>query len=109
MRLVARTSEFLREYPERTLAIEGFTDSVGDELYNQQLSERRAAAVRLALMNEGIDGSRILVRGYGKAFPVASNDIGGRTPAQPASANRRFRDGRGAIGPRIATYVVPVR
>ena len=47
-RLVARLAEFLREYPERTLAIEGFTDSVGDDAYNQELSERRAAAVRIA-------------------------------------------------------------
>jgi outer membrane protein OmpA-like peptidoglycan-associated protein len=103
-RLVARMSEFLREYPERTLAIEGFTDSVGDEISNQQLSERRAAAVRLALMNEGIDGSRILVRGYGKAFPVASNDT-----AEGRQRNRRVEvvisDGRGAIGPRVATLV----
>ena len=108
VRLVARMSEFLREYPERTLAIEGFTDSVGDELYNQQLSERRAAAVRLALMNEGIDTSRILVRGYGKAFPVATNET-----AEGRQRNRRVEvvisDGRGAIGPRIATYVAPVR
>ena len=108
LRLVARMSEFLREYPERTLAIEGFTDSVGDELYNQQLSERRAAAVRLALMNEGIDTSRILVRGYGKAFPVATNET-----AEGRQRNRRVEvvisDGRGAIGPRIATYAAPVR
>ena len=59
---------------ERTLAIEGFTDSVGDDSYNQTLSERRAATVRLALMNEGVASDRIISRGYGEAFPVASND-----------------------------------
>jgi outer membrane protein OmpA-like peptidoglycan-associated protein len=107
-RLVARLAEFLREYPERTIAIEGFTDSVGNETYNQALSERRAAAVRLALMDAGIAGSRILVRGYGPSFPVASND----TP-EGRQRNRRVEvvisDERGSIGPRIATYVVPSR
>jgi outer membrane protein OmpA-like peptidoglycan-associated protein len=107
-RLVARLSEFLREYPERTLAVEGFTDSVGDDLHNQQLSERRAAAVQIAMMEEGIDGSRILVRGYGEAFPVASNDT-----AEGRQRNRRVEvvisDGRVAITPRVATYVVPLR
>lgn len=107
-RVVARLADFLREYPERTLAIEGFTDSVGGEVYNQELSERRAAAVRVALIESGIDGSRIYVRGYGKAFPVASND----TP-EGRQRNRRVEvvisDERGSIGPRIATYVPPSR
>jgi len=108
MRLVARLAEFLRAYPERTLAIEGFTDSVGDDGYNQQLSERRAAAVRLALMEDGIDGTRIYVRGYGEAFPVASNDT-----REGRQRNRRVEvvisDERGSIAPRIATYIPPPR
>jgi outer membrane protein OmpA-like peptidoglycan-associated protein len=108
-RLVARLAEFLREYPDRTIAIEGFTDSVGSDALNQALSERRAAAVRLALMDSGIAGSRILVRGYGPSFPVASND----TP-EGRQRNRRVEvvisDERGSIiAPRIATYVVPIR
>jgi len=107
-RIVARLAEFLREYPERTLAIEGFTDSVGNDSYNQVLSERRAIAVRLALMDAGIAASRIDVRGYGEQYPVASND----TP-EGRQRNRRvvvvISDERGAIGPRIARYVVPVR
>ena len=107
-RVVARLAEFLREYPERTLAIEGFTDSVGNDSYNQVLSERRAAAVRLALMDAGIAASRIDVRGYGEQYPVASND----TP-EGRQRNRRVEvvisDERGAIGPRIARYVVPIR
>ncbi len=107
-RVVARLAEFLREYPERTLAIEGFTDSVGNDSYNQVLSERRAAAVRLALMDAGIAASRINMRGYGEQYPVASND----TP-EGRQRNRRVEvvisDERGAIGPRIARYVVPIR
>jgi outer membrane protein OmpA-like peptidoglycan-associated protein len=107
-RVVARLADFLREYPERTLAIEGFTDSVGGDTFNQDLSERRAASVRVALIGSGIDGSRIYVRGYGKAFPVASNDT-----AEGRQRNRRVEvvisDARGSIGPRIATYAPPLR
>lgn len=103
-RVVTRLAEFLREYPERTLAIEGFTDSVGSGSYNQVLSERRASAVRLALMDAGIASSRIIVRGYGPEYPVASND----TP-EGRQRNRRVEvvisDERGAIGPRMARYV----
>lgn len=106
--LVARLAEFMRAYPERTLAIEGFTDSVGGASYNQILSERRADAVRVALMEYGIEGSRILVRGYGDAFPVASND----TP-EGRQQNRRVEivisDVTGTISPRVATYVPVVR
>ena len=61
------------------MQIEGFTDSVGADAYNQDLSERRAEAVKAALTMRGIDPSRISTEGYGKAFPVASNsDSGGR-------------------------------
>src|SRR5262249_24189292 len=103
-RVIARLAPFLREYPERTLAIEVFTDSVASPSYNQTLSERRAAAVGVALMEEGIDGSRVYVRGYGDAFPVASNDtLDGR------QRNRRVEivisDANGTISPRIATYI----
>ena len=103
-RLVARLADFLREYPERTIAIEGFTDSVGSDDVNQELSERRAQSVRLALMDSGVDGSRVFVRGYGEAFPVASNDT-----REGRQRNRRVEvvisDERGSIGPRVATYV----
>jgi len=63
----------LKDTPQRAVAIEGFTDSVGDAAFNQQLSERRAEAVRDALQQRGIDASRIVARGYGEQFPVASN------------------------------------
>ena len=99
-RLAARLAEFLREYPDRTIAIEGFTDSVGGDVQNQELSERRAAAVKLALMDAGVDGSRVFVRGYGSAFPVASNDT-----REGRQRNRRVEvvisDERGSIAPRV--------
>lgn len=74
-----RLASFLNEHPDRRVQIEGFTDSVGSDAYNQDLSERRAEAVKSALVARGIDSSRISTEGYGKAFPVASNsDSGGR-------------------------------
>jgi len=65
---------FLKEYPTRKVQIEGFTDSVGSDDYNLSLSTRRAEAVRNALNGRGIAFDRILYRGYGETFPVASND-----------------------------------
>jgi outer membrane protein OmpA-like peptidoglycan-associated protein len=69
-----KLSAFLHEYPQRTVQIEGFTDSVGTDDYNQGLSERRAAAVRDALTSMGISSDRIQARGLGKSSPVADNE-----------------------------------
>lgn len=71
---IDRLASFMRENPERTLAVEGYTDSVGGEAYNLSLSQRRADAVRAALLARGVDGARITTSGLGKASPVASND-----------------------------------
>jgi Outer membrane protein and related peptidoglycan-associated (lipo)proteins len=73
VREVQKLADILKQNPQRNVAIEGFTDSTGSESHNQELSERRANAVRDTLMNMGIDSSRITTRGYGKSFPVASN------------------------------------
>lgn len=64
---------FLREYPSTTAVIEGHTDDRGAADYNLGLSERRAEAVREALTNSGIDGSRLTARGYGETRPIADN------------------------------------
>jgi outer membrane protein OmpA-like peptidoglycan-associated protein len=70
---------FLTDHPERLVEIDGYTDNVGTDSYNLDLSERRAATVKSVLVNRGIDSSRIVTRGYGKDFGVASNnDSGGR-------------------------------
>ena len=66
--------QFMGQNPERTLKIEGYTDSVGSDSSNQVLSERRAIAVKNALIDRGVDAARIAARGYGEASPVASND-----------------------------------
>lgn len=68
-----RLAGFLRQFPDRKVLIEGYTDSVGADSYNQSLSERRATAVHDALVQRGVDSSRISARGYGKAHPVADN------------------------------------
>ncbi len=65
---------FVKKYPGYKVSVEGHTDNVGSEKYNQGLSERRAAAVKEYLLNQGVaDGARIKTRGYGKSKPVADN------------------------------------
>ena len=65
---------FLRDHPGRTLAIEGYTDNLGSESYNLDLSRSRAGAVRDFLVLNGISGDRIIAYGYGEAYPVTTND-----------------------------------
>ncbi|GAB2487707.1 OmpA family protein [Comamonas humi] len=77
-------ANFLRQYPDRKLLIEGHTDSVGSSAANQTLSERRAQSVQQALVARGVDPSRITARGYGKDYPVASNGT-----AEGRALNRR--------------------
>jgi outer membrane protein OmpA-like peptidoglycan-associated protein len=69
-RLVA----FLNNYPSRTVLIEGYTDSVGSEDYNQGLSQRRADSVRSYLAGQGIDSARLAASGHGESAPVADNE-----------------------------------
>lgn len=77
MNSVRKLGDVLAQNPQRTVLVEGFTDSVGGTAYNQDLSERRAGAVRDALLGMGIGRERIAVRGYGEAYPVAGNDNAG--------------------------------
>jgi outer membrane protein OmpA-like peptidoglycan-associated protein len=65
--------QFLTDHPERRVEIDGYTDSVGMDSFNLDLSQRRADVVKSVLVNRGIDSSRIVSRGYGKDFSVASN------------------------------------
>ena len=68
-----RLTTFLRAYPNRNVQIDGYTDSVGGDDYNQSLSERRADSVRDALTGRGIANDRILTKGLGKTSPVGDN------------------------------------
>ncbi len=63
----------LKEQPQRSIRIDGYTDSRGTESSNLDLSQRRADAVRDFLIDNGISPRRITARGYGKANPIASN------------------------------------
>ncbi len=67
-------ADFMKQYPQTSTVVEGHTDSIGTDAYNQGLSERRANAVRDVLVNQyGIEGSRVDTVGYGESRPVADN------------------------------------
>jgi len=74
----------MQNNPQYILSIEGHTDSQGSETSNLDLSQRRAEAVRLYLVNNGVAASRMTATGYGESMPVADNN----TPAGRA-LNRR--------------------
>ena len=79
-----KLADALVQNPNRTVLVEGFADSTGSSDYNQQLSERRATAVRNALTEMGVPRERVAMRAYGEAFPVAPNDT-----ANNRALNRR--------------------
>jgi outer membrane protein OmpA-like peptidoglycan-associated protein len=74
VRNLQRLADFFKQYPQRTVSIEGFTDSTGNHNRNQELSDDRAYSVRAALLDMGISTDRIKTRGYGESYPVAAND-----------------------------------
>jgi outer membrane protein OmpA-like peptidoglycan-associated protein len=71
---LAKISGIVLAYPSLKLAVEGNTDSVGTELFNQELSEQRAAGVRTYLTQQGVPESSTTATGFGKTRPIASND-----------------------------------
>lgn len=81
---LAKISGIVLAYPSLLLAIEGDTDSVGSDSYNQDLSEKRAGAVRDYLAHENIPMASMTAQGFGKTQPVASNDT-----AEGRQQNRR--------------------
>jgi outer membrane protein OmpA-like peptidoglycan-associated protein len=74
LRSAQKLADVLQQNPQRKVLIEGFADSTGAADYNQGLSDRRAGAVRTALLEMGVARERIDLRGYGESFPVAAND-----------------------------------
>jgi outer membrane protein OmpA-like peptidoglycan-associated protein len=71
---LAKISGIVLAYPSLRLAVEGNTDSVGTELYNQELSEQRAEGVRSYLTQQGVPATSTTAHGFGKTRPIASND-----------------------------------
>ena len=72
-KILDRLVAFLKENPDKKADLEGHTDSIGTDKYNQGLSERRAASVKDYLAKRGVDSSRLVTRGFGKAKPIADN------------------------------------
>lgn len=66
-------ADYLLLYPDLKIEIRGHTDNVGSTVANQKLSEDRANAVRMYFIERGVDGDRIISKGYGATKPVASN------------------------------------
>jgi outer membrane protein OmpA-like peptidoglycan-associated protein len=80
----------VRLAPERTVSVEGHTDSVGTEDYNLALSLRRAGAVESELLAGGVDASKVAMIGFGERFPVAPNEhADGRDNPEGRARNRR--------------------
>jgi OOP family OmpA-OmpF porin len=74
----------LKRYPRLKVEVQGHTDSVGSDVYNQKLSQSRAESVRERLVSQGVDAAQLSAKGYGEARPVTSN----ATP-EGRSQNRR--------------------
>jgi outer membrane protein OmpA-like peptidoglycan-associated protein len=81
---LAKLSGIVLAHPGLKLEVEGYTDSVGSETFNQQLSEQRATTVRQYLIAQGLPENSISSRGFGETAPIANND----TP-QGRQQNRR--------------------
>jgi outer membrane protein OmpA-like peptidoglycan-associated protein len=81
---LARVSGIILAHPGLKIDVEGHTDSVGSDEFNQKLSEQRAGAVRDYLTTSGISTENVTSRGFGEAQPVASNDT-----SQGRQQNRR--------------------
>lgn len=101
---LAKISGIVLAYPSLMLAVEGNTDSVGTEEFNQTLSEKRAESVRAFLTQEGIPEASTTAEGFGKTRPIASNDT-----ADGRQQNRRVElivSGE-VIGTKIVAIVTP--
>jgi outer membrane protein OmpA-like peptidoglycan-associated protein len=72
-RTIDQLAEFLQKHSGRNVLVEGHTDSVGGETYNIGLSQRRADAVKTALIAKGVLPDRIMTKGYGERYPIAGN------------------------------------
>jgi outer membrane protein OmpA-like peptidoglycan-associated protein len=81
---LARVAGIVESHPGLRLDVEGYTDSVGTDEYNQQLSEKRGVSVRDDLMQQGMPAASVSSKGFGKSQPTASNDT-----AEGRQQNRR--------------------
>jgi outer membrane protein OmpA-like peptidoglycan-associated protein len=70
---LAKVSGILLAYPNLKLQVEGYTDNIGSDEYNQKLSEERASSVRDYLVTQSVPDSNVTAAGFGKTHPVADN------------------------------------
>jgi len=101
---LAKVAGIVSGHPGLRLDVEGYTDSVGGDDYNQQLSEQRGGAVRDYLTGQGMAAGSVTAKGFGKTQPVASNDT-----AEGRQQNRRVElviSGE-IIGTEIGTPIAP--
>lgn len=77
-------AQIMQRFPNTTFRIEGHTDNTGDESYNQQLSERRAQAVKRYLVQKGVSEDDLVAEGFGESQPISENNT-----RQGRQANRR--------------------
>ncbi len=82
--LLTNAAQVLKDDPQMFIFVDGHTDSVGGKTMNLALSKRRAASVRTWLLRHGIEGNRLVSRGFGMNNPVADN-----TTDEGRQANRR--------------------
>jgi outer membrane protein OmpA-like peptidoglycan-associated protein len=98
---LAKISGIVLAYPSLMLAVEGNTDSVGTEAYNQELSEQRADGVRSYLTQQGVPEASTTAAGFGEDRPIASNET-----AEGRQQNRRVE--LVVSGEVIGTKIVPI-
>jgi hypothetical protein len=92
---LAKVSGILLAYPNLKVQVEGYTDNIGSDDYNQKLSEERADSVRDYLVGESVTDSNVTAKGFGKSNPIADNSTN-----QGRAQNRRVElvVSGGAIG-----------
>lgn len=71
--ILDEAASILGRNPDVAVSVDGYTDSVGTDTYNQKLSERRADSVKSYLVGKGVSASRLTTKGFGESNPVASN------------------------------------
>jgi outer membrane protein OmpA-like peptidoglycan-associated protein len=81
---IAQLGDILARYPDDRIQVQGHTDSTGSAAHNEELSRRRAEAVREVLASRGVNPRQMLVEGAGAAQPIADN-----ATANGRAANRR--------------------
>lgn len=87
--ILGHLAELLSELPEVLVDVMGYTDSTGTKEQNQEVSDARAEAVTSYLVDNGINGARILSKGLGESQPVAPNEIDGNDNPEGRAKNRR--------------------